>query len=594
MGPVQRFGTRNLITIVLLLGLLAVVVACGDDETPTSRPQPTAAQVPATATPVPAGQPMPTATPVPAAQPMPTATPVSVADQSRYGGVVAMNNQVNPTLFDPHLAGLYELLAASSPVYNQVLEFNPVNPSEVIGDLAKSWEASSDGKAYTFQLHEGVKWHDGVDLTADDLVFSVERMIKPGEQRPRAGRLRQYIDRVEKVDRHTFTIHLEFPSLGFVQFMAPDYMKVMPKHLEEQGVDVNVFNNMVGSGPFIPVDFSEGVSFEFEKNPNYFKEGLPYFDGIKAFVIADKGTEIAAYQTERIMMPTHSGSTLGPEDVLRLEEDSAWSSKMDVWWLEQADGAYLTVNVKKEPFDDPRVRRALFLALDRHLIVEGLGQGFWSVGAPLKHIDPYGFPLDELLTLPGYRQLDEKKHPDDIAEAKALLKEAGAEGFETEFLAFSGIGLYVEMAQAAVDQLSRALDIQLDMTIADTPTVFGRAFAGDFTFMMSGIGPMIVDPDDRFQSIYTGEGTFNLAQWSDSEVDALFEQQQREIDPARRRELSVQMQRLALTGSPPVFELAWQAWPVPVNKRIKTEAGHYVVSNSIQNRLKHEHEWLEP
>ena len=104
-----------------------------------------------------------------------------------------MSNQVNHTIFGPHLAALYELLAASSPVYKQVLEFNSVKPGEIIGNLARSWEASPDGSTWTFRLHEGVKWHDGLDVTADDAGFNIERMYNLGSSA--RGLQRQRCDR---------------------------------------------------------------------------------------------------------------------------------------------------------------------------------------------------------------------------------------------------------------------------------------------------------------------------------------------------------------------------------------------------------------
>jgi peptide/nickel transport system substrate-binding protein len=100
-----------------------------------------------------------------------------------YGGHATVLNAIYPEVWDPHIAGTIGPLAAFSPLYNQVVEYNPLNPSEIIGDLAKRWEVTDGGLTYTFYLHDNVKWWDGKDLTADDVAFSLKRMIEPGKPR---------------------------------------------------------------------------------------------------------------------------------------------------------------------------------------------------------------------------------------------------------------------------------------------------------------------------------------------------------------------------------------------------------------------------
>src|SRR6266540_5709110 len=167
-----------------------------------------------------------------------------------HGGHATVLNYAYPEVWDPHIAGTLGAMAAISPLYNQVVEFNPLNPSEIIGDLAKSWEVMDDGLTYIFHLHEHVQWWDGKDLTAEDVAFSINRMIEPGKPRPRVGLLRPMTKSAEVIDRHTVRVHLNYPSPSFLEFLAVDYMKVVPKHVIEAGVDINVWENIVGSGPF--------------------------------------------------------------------------------------------------------------------------------------------------------------------------------------------------------------------------------------------------------------------------------------------------------------------------------------------------------
>ena len=367
-----------------LLVVLVIGVACGGDEA-TSTPWPTATPVPVapspTATPVPVA-PSPTATPVPVATPTPTAPPVMAKPEPIFGGVVPMSNFGNANGWDPHTAAIVQDTHLFGPMYNQVVEYNPLNPSEIIGDLAESWEQSDDGFSYTFRLHKGIKWADGQDLTADDVVFSLQRIIAPGEPRPQVGAMSRYIDRAEKIDEVTVRVHLKFPAPAFINYLGIDYMKIVPKHVVEAGVDISKFGGgLVGSGPFKPVSYEPGNTHEMEKNPNYFKEGLPYFDGFKATIIKDKGTEIAALKTERILMGINASlNHQDVEDIVRLEEDQDFMSKYGIFKIQSGSTENLQLNVTKPPFDDDRIRRAVFLALEtvtarRLRRVSGWGSG---------------------------------------------------------------------------------------------------------------------------------------------------------------------------------------------------------------------------
>jgi peptide/nickel transport system substrate-binding protein len=504
-----------------------------------------------------------------------------------------MSGFVNPLGWDPHTGANLPDIHAISPLLNQVVEYNPINPSEIIGDLAKSWIVSDDGVTYIFNLNEGIKWWDGRDLTADDVAFSIERIVEPGAVRPRAGRLRTYVDTVEKIDQHTVQVDLLFPSGAFLALLAVDYMKVVPQHVVEAGVDINIFENFVGSGPFKAVEFTSGVSYKFEKNPDYFKEGRPFFDGIEAFIITEKGAEIAAFKTERVLMNISGANHLDVDDVVALEEDDAFMSKFDLWPMEGVAGHHFLLNVDQAPFDDERVRRAVFLALDRQELQDGFGLGKWRIGAPMTALNPFALPEDELLQLPGYRQLDGKKHPDDLAEAKQLMIDAGYENGVKITMHAPIVEYLPDAAQVGKEQLKEALGIDMEIVIQDVASQVNIMAAGDFQMATFGYGPMVNDPDDRFQALYL-KGSRNWTNWSDPKVDELFALQQKEIDPEKRKEYALEMQRIVVNGAPGTIEFIWKPFFTIVSKRINTEAGHFVQALTVQTRFKHEHEWLEP
>ena len=532
--------------------------------------------------------------------PVPTPTPIdprSITQASRYGGVVPMMTLSTPDFVDPHQATLSSHVAPSTPIYNQLIEFDPHNFNEIIPDLAESWSVSDDGLSVTFKLFEGVLFHDGVEVTSEDVVFSLDRMVTPeeGQARPNTGKIGAYYDSATAVDKYTTKVDLKFPSGAFINFLTVDFFKILPKHYVETGVDINLFENAMGSGPFIPVRYTTGSSWESEKNPNYFKDGLPYFDGMEVFIITDVGTQIAAYKTERVLMSAQMENALAPDDVIRLQEDPDFTSRFDVWGPQECCNLHIILNVTKPPFDNADIRRALFLAMDRQVIVDDIASGKWKVGAPMSPSSAYTLPQDELMALPGFRRgPDGGKHPDDIADAQALMAAAGysdSNKLEIDFLV-AQIIQFPDIAQVYKQQWEGVLPVSINLELTDIGTVFGRYIGKDYQMGTFGAGVLILDPDDMFSGLYR-ESDRNYTGWTDPVVEDLFARQQVETDFDTRVDLSQQMLREVLTGAPPYLEYAWQTFTTIVSNQIKTKVGHYVQPKTIYSGYKHEHEWWD-
>ncbi len=251
MSPSSLFNAKTLL-IVLLVFALAVVVACGGSATEEPAGTETAPIVAPEPTPVRAATPTPTAISADTPTPIPTAA-LTFTDIGIQGGHARFLTTEYPELWDPHLMGTIVRLEGGSPLYNQVVEFNPISSDIIIPDLAESWVRSDDGMTYTFKIHQGVTWQDGEDVTAEDVAFSINRMIEPGEPRPRVGLLSTSTDNAVAIDDYTVEVNLKFPSGSFLGFLAVDFMKVVPKHVIESGVDINVHGNIVAGGPYRPV-----------------------------------------------------------------------------------------------------------------------------------------------------------------------------------------------------------------------------------------------------------------------------------------------------------------------------------------------------
>jgi peptide/nickel transport system substrate-binding protein len=513
--------------------------------------------------------------------PAAAATPVS-------GGQATVLNYGYPEVWDPHLAGTLGALGSISPMYNQLVEFNPLNPDEIIGDLAKSWEVTDGGMTYTFRLHDNVTWWDGKPLTADDVVFSLHRMVEEGQPRPRVGLLRPSLKAAEAVDRSTVRVALKLPSPSFLQFLAVDYMKIVPKHVVEAGVDINIWENIVGSGPFKIKGTRRGDSVTYEKNKNYFKKGQPYLDGLRVVVITDQGTAAAAIKSGQVTMTT-AVSGLQVDDVLKLEKEL--KGKYTLYWQPVNNVEHFFPNVEREPWKDLRLIRALSLATDRYEMQKAFGSGQYGLGSPFPPDSWYGTSTEDLKQRPGFRLPKEQ----DIAAALALLKEAGYDPpskLGKRVLTVPIVLYWPDVAQLWVAQMKRNLGLDIEIKLVDVPTAVNTWVSGNFDLGSWGYGYNITDPDDYINAIY-GPGVRNYTRWKHPRFLELLQHQLSELEKDKRLQTLRQMEEMLFTGENPYIELFWARRYYLVHDKIRTTAGAFVPAQTIQTVLKWDHVWLE-
>jgi peptide/nickel transport system substrate-binding protein len=488
----------------------------------------------------------------------------------------------DPDHWDLHHACCNIGPGAARDLFNALVMYNPVKPDEIIGDLAQRWEVSPDGLSYTFNLHEA-QWWDGQPVTAADVKFSLDRMLEPGQPRPRVGALRHYIQATEVVDAKTVKVHTKFPApAAFLPFLAIDYAVIYPKHVLERGVDFDDPNNIVGSGPFKFKSYQRGQSWEFVKNPNYFKKGLPFLDGVQTFVMKDHHQIIEAFQMEHVLMCNRNGSCgLPVKDHLDLEE--AMQGKGIFYWQEPTLATGINLNPMKPPFDDPRVRRAVYLAIDRQEVIKALSQGRGSVGTPFYPNTWMSSPMETVSQWPGFPQPKEA----DLAEAKQLLTEAAyPNGFRTSFLAYPSTVILGLMIKQHLKQIG----IEVELKIVDVNTILAAQAQGDYAITGIRHGPSILDPDELFHAMYLPGGSRNQLNWEDPRLSALFEQQARAPDQAQRRALVLQAEEIIRQG-----ETAWITlyWGADTGNMVNTKVKNFHRPQTVHTAMTHEHLWLE-
>ena len=575
VGPVYRYA---------LVFLALSIIACGTvapEEDTSSSP---AAQPTAAATPPPA--PMTEPTSVPQAQPEATPEPEVVG---KSGGVVPMQKHAAPRRIDPHPSGSGIDMSEATLLYNGLVKYNDIGDvKQIIGDLATHWDVSDDGLTYTFFIPEGVQWTDGTPLTADDVVFSLDRMVQEGESRPRAGALRTYYASSEAIDPQSVAVNLKFPAAAFLPALGIDYMKVVPKHVVEAGTEIGDVAPQVGSGPYEMVEYRKGDLIEYKRNENYFKDGLPLLDGIIKYVITDKGRSKAGFETKQLLMATVGFTGMNVQDYLNLQESA--EDHLTVHFMNDFLAIGLMLNTTIPPYDDPKVRRALFLAVDRQAQVDAFGFGKGSIHGPLPSWLWFGMPEEELLEVPGFRQTaDGKKDPQDIEMAKQLLAEAGyPDGFDAT-ITVRQTGIYADQAALLKDQFR---EIGIDITTRPMESTAGIAafLALDFEMGIQGTGFAFHDPDQILAGLYLPRGARNYPGWEHTEITQLYDQQARATDQTKRGEIISEIEQLLLYDDNHWVGLLWDNFGWPVSKQIQD---FYVPSTVASTGMMWERIWLD-
>ena len=468
------------------------------------------------------------------------AAPSALAEEKpRRGGILNAALAGDPPSLDMHQEQTFMVAQPMGPVYNNLIVFDPHNYPQIIGDLAKSWTVSDDYLTYNFILHEGVKFHDGSELTAADVKASWDRIVFPpeGVVSPRRSNY-PMIKSIEVPDGLTVIFRLHYPSPSFLTSMAhPANFIYAKKYLD---ADPHYYKNQtVGTGPFKLKNYVRGSVIELERNPNYWKKGFPYLDGIKYFIIKDDGARAKAIRAGRVDVELRF---LPPGEVDAIK--AQMGDKVVVAAPRNIGAFGVTINVDKKPFDDERVRKALSLALDRYDMAKTLSPitNLDTVGG-LTHPDtPWGLNPEELQALPGFGT----DHEANLREAKRLLAEAGyPNGFKT-VLTNRNVKLpYIDLAVYVVSAWKK-IGVEAEHRLEESATWSQTRVTRDFELLIDPYGSQTVgDPDEILDKFTTGASE-NWGRFSDPVVDNLFQQQAREMDVQKRIQLVKEMDKRVL------------------------------------------------
>src|SRR5437764_4049036 len=393
------------------------------------------------------------------------ATPGWAADTPKRGGTLTYMIPADaPPSFDGHRETTFATAHSVAPFYSVLIRVNPENPSsttDFVCDLCTEMPQPADGgKTYTFKIRKGVKFHDGSPLTAADVATSWQYIVNPPEGVSSAREAHfAMVDKVETPDAETVVFRLKFPTTAFLPALADPFAFIYNKAQLEK--DPHWYEkNVLGSGPFKFAGYETGQSVKGERNPDYYREGQPYLDGFVAIYADKQATRIDAIRADRAAMEFR-GLPPSARDQLKKDVGDQLTVQESDWNCVNL----ITPNHKKKPFDDVRVRRALALALDQWKGAPALAKiaNVHTVGGIVFPGSPLAATKEELQQLPGYWPDIDKSR----AEAKRLLKEAGAEGLKFELLTRGVDQPYKTVGIWLVDELSK---IGLHFTQRVVPT----------------------------------------------------------------------------------------------------------------------------
>jgi peptide/nickel transport system substrate-binding protein len=445
-------------------------------------------------------------------------------------------------------------------IYNGLIRYG--KDLDIEGDLAKSWSIKDGGREIIFDLHENIRWHDGMAFTADDVLFTYEKLIDPDVRTPYGGDFKK-IKSIEALGPYRIKVVYKEP---FSPALSSWGMYIMPKHiLEDEDLNTTKYSRYpIGTGPYKFKRWVSGQRIDLQVNDDYFK-GRPYINQYIYRIIPDSSTMFLELQAEGV-----DSMGLSPLQYKRQTENAFFKSHYNRFRYPSFGYTYLGYNLLNDKFKDKRVRQALNMAVNKQELIDGVLMGLGSICT-----GPF---------VPESWAFNENVKPDDYdpEEAKRLFAEAGwsdtdadkvldKKGIDFEFtiLINQGNDLRRYAAEMIQHQLSRVgvkVKIQvMEWSVLLTEFINKKRFEA----VLMGWG-LSRDPDcyDIWHSSKTREGEFNFISYKDKEIDRLLEEGRRIFDKGLRAQIYRKIHSILYNEQPCMF--LWVADNLPiVHKRFK-------------------------
>ncbi len=472
----------------------------------------------------------------------------------KSGGVLKYAITSRAPHFDFHQSGTINSLGSQGCMFDNLVRRDPRDSGKtIIPDLAHSWEVAKDAKTYTFHLREGVQFHDGAEFTSEDVKATYDRICKPpnGVTIPRST-LFTTVSEISAPDKKTVIFKLSEPrpaSFMMAAFASGWNGIVRKKTLEDNQYNLRRVLDIPGTGPFKSKRRVENEIWVMEKNPNYWNKGLPYLDGIEFYHALPFSPELgSAILSNRV----DYARICDPVTMRKAKETKGMSATS--FYQSVIQGTWM--NGKKKPLDDPRVRRAIHLALDRPVLVDVVKDvAPMMMGGFIYPFSDVATPIDQLKKRLGYQEDTTAA----VKEAKALMAAAGyANGFKQplDFM-IRDLASFKLWAQAIQAMLQQALGIEIKLRSVVESVWFDDIKSGNYDLAIGAVVSTLLDPSDYFNAWYKKDGPQNYGFWDNKTMNELLPQIDTEIDPKKRLEL-IRKVEAAMEQDPPVLPVSWE------------------------------------
>src|SRR2546427_2070101 len=439
--------------------------------------------------------------------------PLHAAEQVDRGGTIVWAVHESMPSFDLHYDNSYIVAQPIGPIYNGLLTFDVYHHEQIIGDLAERWAIAPDGTQITFALRQGVTFHDGSAFTCADAQYSLDKLADPQRTSPAlVAIMAEVFDSATCPNALTLVMHLKRPSAAILTLLAGAHTVMMQAGIAER-VDRKAPKFLIGTGPFKFKAYTPGVDFRAERNPHYWKPGLPYLDGYESVVMEDLTKIFASFRARQLTMTGIARHLERPEaDILKKDfPDAVVAIGPRAGWDS------FVMNLSKPPFNDPRVRKAVALATDREKMIAIAAEGWGVLGGYIGPHTPYGLPLEELKQYPQFGDDMAKRQ----AEAKRLVAEAGyAKGVDIELVLRRG-PMYEPGALSRQDDLKK-VGINIKLTLLDTAGFRDRNEKGDFQ-AFTVLSAVSIDEPDLYYARLGCNATSNFRKYCNPEFHKLFQ-----------------------------------------------------------------------
>ena len=476
-------------------------------------------------------------------QATPTASTVAATAQPKKGGVLRVLLRVDAPNLDlaKDIGGSGYMYA--DQLYDPLVTANEAN--EILpGGVAESWTISPDNLTYTFKLRQNVKFHSGRAMTSEDVKYTIDRIRNPATASPRRANFAA-VSSIDVSDPYTVVFRLSQPFAPLLANLASFQSGIVDRDVAEKPGGLNAAEG--GTGPFVLTEWVKDTRVVLTRNPNYWRAGYPLLDGITVTFNADDNARAAAIRSGAVDFLYKADAAF----IDALKQDS----NLLVSGGRSKSFSVFNMNLTKKPFDDVRVRQAIFYAINREEVRDTANSGF---GAVLNG----GFQPDG-----QWAAIQSIYGKPDIAKSKALLAEAGyASGFNATCDVISTSAFHVRGIQTVQQQL-KAVGIQIEIRPLESGRYQQSGSSGDFQCQYggSGIGAG-VDLDERFsQQFITGAGA-NYAKFSDRELDDLVQKGRTTTGRNEREKFYQDAQRILATRGPMAFTYAFADFDVVVKK----------------------------